>query len=111
MSARLLTPRRCATRSAAVSPYDPSDLGSVLIYYDGRRIQRALPQVAGETPVAAPERGKPPPPSVDYLALLRRDHERRRVESTAAIRFRAAPADDAQLTGSAAAGRSPAGST
>jgi putative transposase len=78
--------------------YDPSDLGSVLIYYDGRRIQRALPQVAGETPVAAPGRGKPPPPSVDYLALLRRDRERRRAETTAAIRFRAAPADDAQLT-------------
>jgi hypothetical protein len=78
--------------------YDPSDLGSVLVFYDGRRIQRALPQIAGEAPVAAPEKGKPPPPSVDYLGLLRRDHERRRAESVAAIRFRAAPADDAQLT-------------
>jgi len=78
--------------------YDPSDLSSVLIFYDGRRIQRASPQVAGEPPVAAPARDKPPPPSVDYLGLLRRDHERRRAEATAAIRFRAAPADDAQLT-------------
>ncbi len=78
--------------------YDPSDLSSVLIFYDGRRIQRASPQVAGEPPVAALEKRKPPPPSVDYLGLLRRDHERRRAESTAAIRFRAAPADDAQLT-------------
>lgn len=78
--------------------YDPSDLGSVLIFYDGRRIQRASPQLAGETPVAAPGERKPPPPSVDYLGLLRRDHERRRAEATAAIRFRAAPADDAQLT-------------
>jgi len=78
--------------------YDPSDLSSVLIFYDGRRIQRASPQIAGEPPLAAPEKRKPPPPSVDYLGLLRRDHERRRAESTAAIRFRAAPADDAQLT-------------
>lgn len=79
--------------------YDPSDLSSVLVFYDGRRIQRASPQIAGEPPVAATERPKPPPPSVDYLALLRRDHERRRAEATAAIRFRAAPAaDDAQLT-------------
>lgn len=78
--------------------YDPSDLGSVLIFYDGRRIQRASPQIAGEPPVAAPADRKPPPPSVDYLGLLRRDHERRRAEATAAIRFRAAHADDAQLT-------------
>jgi putative transposase len=79
--------------------YDPSDLSSVLVFFDGRRIQRASPQLAGEPPVAAHERPKPPPPSVDYLALLRRDHERRRAEATAAIRFRAAPdAEDAQLT-------------
>jgi len=70
--------------------YDPSNLGSVLIFYDGRRIQRATAQIAGEAPVVAPDRGKPPSPSVDYLALLRRDHERRRAEATAAIRFRAA---------------------
>jgi len=78
--------------------YDPSDLSSVLVFYDGRRIQRASPQIAGEHPVAAAEKGAPPPPSVDYLALLRRDYERRRAETTAAIRFRAAPNDDAQLT-------------
>jgi putative transposase len=78
--------------------YDPHDLGSVLIYFDGRRIQRALPQVLGEPPVAAPAQAAAPPPSVDYLGLLVRDHARRRAESTAAIRFRAVPADDAQLT-------------
>jgi len=78
--------------------YDSSDLSSVLIFYDGRRIQRASPQLAGEPPVAPPAKGTPPPPSVDYLGLLRRDHERRRAEATAAIRFRAAPADDALLT-------------
>ena len=79
--------------------YDPSDLASVLIFFDGRRIQRASPQIAGEPPVAAPEPRKPQPPSVDYLALLRRDHERRRAEAIAAIRFRATSApEDAQLT-------------
>ncbi len=77
--------------------YDPHDLSSVLVFFDGRRIQRAVPQRPGEPPVAytPPTR---PPPSVDYLALLRRDHQRRRADATAAIRFRAAPDDDAQLT-------------
>jgi hypothetical protein len=35
---------------------------------------------------------------VDYLALLRRDHEQRRGAEIAAVRFRAAPDDDAHLT-------------
>ena len=78
--------------------YDPHDLSSVLVFYDGRRIQRAPPQIAGEAPVAAPPRATPPSPSVDYLGLLRRDHERRRSHEVAAIRFRAAAPDDAELT-------------
>ena len=78
--------------------YDPHDLSSVLVYFDGRRIQRARPQLAGEHPVAAPAARGKPPPSVDYLDLLRRDHERRRAHDVAAIRFRAAPRDDALLT-------------
>jgi len=77
--------------------YDPHDLSSVLVFFDGRRIERAVPQVAGERPVAHTPAVKPPP-SVDYLELLRRDHQRRRADATAAIRFRAAPDDDAQLT-------------
>lgn len=77
--------------------YDPHDLSSVLVYFDGRRIQRATPQLPGEAPVAHTPAPKPPP-SVDYLGLLLRDHQRRRAEATAAIRFRAVPADDAQLS-------------
>jgi putative transposase len=77
--------------------YDPHDLSSVLVFYDGRRIQRATPQIAGEPPVM-PVKLERPPPSLDYLALLRRDHERRRVDATTALRFRAVPADDAALT-------------
>jgi putative transposase len=78
--------------------YDPHDLGSVLIFFDGRRIQRATPQIPGETPVAPSKKASPPPPSVDYLELLRRDHERRRASEVAAIRFRAAPSADAPIS-------------
>jgi len=77
--------------------YDPHDLSSVLVFFDGRRIQRATPQRPGEAPVTHTPEPKPPP-SVDYLGLLLRDHQRRRAEATAAIRFHAVPADDAQLT-------------
>lgn len=77
--------------------YDPHDLSSVLVFFDGRRIQRATPQVSGEAPVVHTPAPKPPP-SVDYLGLLLRDHQRRRAGATAAIRFRPVPADDAQLT-------------
>jgi putative transposase len=77
--------------------YDPNDLSSVLVYYDGRRIQRAVPQVPGEHPVAAVPSSPPPKPSVDYLELLRRDHEQRRAQDLTAIRFRAFD-EDARLT-------------
>jgi hypothetical protein len=70
----------------------------VLIYFDGRRIERAKPQRPGETPLCAPAPSPRPPPSVDYLGLLRRDHERRRVEQLSSIRFRAVPDDAARLT-------------
>lgn len=59
--------------------YDPHDLSSVLVFFDGRRMQRATPQIPGEHPLA-PVKAARPPPSVDYLALVRRDHERRRAE-------------------------------
>jgi putative transposase len=78
--------------------YDASDLSSVLIYFDGRRIQRATPQIPGEAPVKAPEPAPAPPPTIDYLGLLRRDHERRRAQEVAAIRFRAVRDDGAMLT-------------
>lgn len=79
--------------------YDPHDLSSVLIFYDDRRIERATPQIAGERPLARTPKTKPSP-SVDYLELLRRDHERRRADATTAIRFRDPSCDreDAQLT-------------
>jgi len=78
--------------------FDPYELGSVLIFYDGRRIQRATPQVPGEHPVGRAQPQPAPPPSVDYLALLRRDHEQRRASEISQVRFRAVNDDDALLT-------------
>lgn len=78
--------------------YDPHDLANVLVYFDGRRIERATPQRPGEHPIGRAEPAPAPPPSVDYLALLQRDHERRRAAEIASIRFRAVPADDEVLT-------------
>jgi len=39
-----------------------------------------------------------PAPTVDYLGLLRRDHERRRAEELSTLRFRAVPDVSARLT-------------
>lgn len=77
--------------------WDPHDLSSVLIYFDGRRIERALPQRPVEAPVTAPAPSAPPAMTLDYLELLRRDHARRRLESTSAIRFHTAPDVSAPL--------------
>jgi putative transposase len=78
--------------------FDPNDLSSVLVYFDGRRIQRAEPQRPGETPVQAPARAERPAQSVDYLDLLRRDHDRRRKQQLSTLRFRTKVSDDARLT-------------
>jgi hypothetical protein len=48
--------------------------------------------------VSAPAPAPRPPPSVDYLALLARDHERRRAAEVAAIRFRGPSDESAMLT-------------
>jgi len=78
--------------------FDPHDLSSVLVYFDGRRIQRASPQLPGEPPLSAPPDSALPPPSVDYLELLRRDHERRRAAELSSLRFRAVRDMGSQLT-------------
>jgi putative transposase len=78
--------------------YDAADLSSVLIYFDGRRIQRAQQQVKGEAPVVGSEPSPRPPPSVDYLELLKKSHERRRAEAASTIRFRAVTDVSVQVT-------------
>jgi transposase InsO family protein len=60
--------------------YDPDDLSSVVVILEGKRVQRAFPQVPNTTPEPAPEPVGPPKPSVDYLALLRSDYDRQLLE-------------------------------
>lgn len=59
--------------------YAPNDLTSVVVFYEGKRVQRAFPQ-----PLNAPPEPQPEPEvvrqSVDYLALLREDFDRRLLE-------------------------------
>jgi transposase InsO family protein len=67
--------------------YDPRELSSVLVFVDGVRAQRALPQPIGKTgDIAAPP---PPPdgPKTDYLALVRADYDRRLVESVRPVAY------------------------
>jgi putative transposase len=78
--------------------YDPHDLSSVVIYLNGQRIERARPQQPGEHPLPAPEPAPREAPSVNYLDLLRRDHERRRAEQLSTLRLRRVPNDAHRLT-------------
>lgn len=61
--------------------YDPNDLSSVLIFHEGKRIQKAMPQALNATPEAHPKEPKEKmTQSVDYLALLRTDFDRKLLE-------------------------------
>lgn len=70
--------------------YDPFALEYVLISFDGRVVQRAFPQKAGEV-FAEPKPTESQTPRTDYLELLRRDHERRSQAELAALRLAPAP--------------------
>jgi len=73
--------------------YDPFALEYVLIGFDGRVVQRAFPQKAGEVfAEPAPDKTETTP-RTDYLELLRRDHQRRSQAELAALRL--APAQQA----------------
>jgi transposase InsO family protein len=60
--------------------YDPNDFGSVLIFRDGKRVQRAFPQPVGGVPEPHPEPAEAAAQSVDYLALLRDDFDTKLLE-------------------------------
>jgi putative transposase len=57
--------------------YDPFDPAYVLVEYDGRIVQRALPQKPGQQPPDLPAQPAAAGPKTDYLALLRADYEKR----------------------------------
>jgi hypothetical protein len=59
--------------------FDPSDLSSVLIFDGGQRLQRAFPQPLNAKPEPPPVH-ELPPPTVDYLALVRQDYDRQLLE-------------------------------
>jgi len=68
--------------------YDPCDLAYVLIEYDGRIIQRALPQKPGEAPPELPKTSAAKGTKTDYLAILRTDHEKRTQVELSALKLR-----------------------
>lgn len=59
--------------------FDPGDLRSVIIFQDGRRIQKAGPQPLNAPPEPHPTL-QPVRQSVDYLALLREDYDKKLLE-------------------------------
>jgi len=67
--------------------YDPHDLADVLIYRDGQRGQRALPQRPNEPPLPRPERPTVTPPAFDYLGALRAEYDRRVVAEARRLSF------------------------
>jgi putative transposase len=69
--------------------YDPFAPEYVLIAWNRKVVQRAFPQKAGEQ-FAEPDESTTSP-RTDYLALLRRDHERRSQAELAALRLAPAP--------------------
>lgn len=73
--------------------YDLADRSSVLIFLDGKRIQRAFPQ----QPNARPEPHPTPEDleqSVDYLALIRRDFDQRLLEQARPLAYAQLEASD-----------------
>ncbi len=84
----LVTPSLRARRVQVL--YDPLDPAYVLIEFDGRLVERAYPQKAGDTP---PQLDPSPTPTTatDYLALLRRDYEARTQAELAAVNLRRRP--------------------
>lgn len=57
--------------------FDPHCLDDVLVFLDGKRVQRAFPQRPNEPPQPTPERSLPAPPAFDYLAAVRAEYDRR----------------------------------
>ncbi|WP_170320062.1 Mu transposase C-terminal domain-containing protein [Polyangium spumosum] len=68
--------------------YDPRDLSHVLVFFEGKRVQRATPQPINATPEPHAEQSTTRVrQSVDYLALLRDDFDRRLLEQAKPLAY------------------------
>jgi putative transposase len=72
--------------------HDPFDPAYVLIEYDGRIVQRALPQQPGQKPPELPATPAAKGQKTDYLAILRNDYEKRVQAELRALDLRPAAA-------------------
>jgi transposase InsO family protein len=61
--------------------YDPHRLDDVLVYFKGKRVQRALPARPNEKPQPTPERPTAAPLTFDYLSSLRAAYDQRVAEA------------------------------
>jgi transposase InsO family protein len=61
--------------------YDPHRLDDVLVFLNGKRVQRALPRPLHEKPQPTPERPTAAPLTFDYLAALRAAYDQRVTEA------------------------------
>lgn len=70
--------------------YDPGDLSSVLVYVEGKRVGRALPQEGtdGSERIDEQPKPRPKPAHTDYLAMLRADYDERLLKSVAPVAYR-----------------------
>ena len=59
--------------------FDPSDLSFCVIYFEGKRVQRAFPQEVNAKPEPHPDTEEVAS-SVDYLALLRDEYDQKLLE-------------------------------
>lgn len=67
--------------------FDPNALDAIDVFLDGQRVQRAFPQPLGEAPEPHREPPERPPLSTDYLALVRRDYDRRLIEQARPLAY------------------------
>jgi transposase InsO family protein len=72
--------------------FDPNDLSSVLIYLDGKQLQRAFPQPINAKPEPHPEPTRLPP-STDYLGLVREEFDRKLLEQARPLAYAELRAD------------------
>jgi len=74
--------------------YDPVEFDSVLIFYEGKKVHRALPQPLNATPEPHPDRAPERiAQSVDYLAMLRDDFDRRLLEHAKPLAYSDLPTE------------------